>query len=62
MKLNITKINKELKRRGWKNLDLARAAGVKSRQLIEYYLRTGTIKGAEPIAKAFGIDPKDLIK
>ena len=60
MKLNIIKIENELKRldKSWfwisKELDM-------SWQRVRYWKKTKSIKGAEPIAKLFNIEPKDLI-
>jgi len=61
MELNIEKIKNELRRLGWSYDDLARAAGLNSRQLVHYYMRSKSIGGAEIFGKVFGIDPKDLI-
>jgi len=40
---------------------IADISGIKHRQQIDYYLRTASIKGAEIFAKAFDVEPKDLI-
>jgi lambda repressor-like predicted transcriptional regulator len=61
MELNVEKIKREMRRMGWSYGDVAREAGIKSRQLVHYYLRTKSIAGAEPISRAFKMDPKDLI-
>ena len=61
MELNTKKIDAELKRLGkswtWLSIQLNM-----SRQRVLYWRRAKSIKGAEPIAKLFRIDPKDLIK
>jgi len=61
MKLNRKKIEGELKRIGKSKYWLAKQMKI-SPQLVLYWIRTGSLKGAEPIAKVFDVDPKDLIK
>ena len=61
MELNIEKIDTELKRIGKKRLWLADECGV-DHQLVYYWLKNKSLRGAEPIAKVFKINPKDLIK
>ena len=61
MKLNTQKIDAELKRidKSWywlsKTLDT-------SWQKVRYWKDTGSLRGAEPIGKVLGIEPRDLIK
>jgi len=61
MELNTYKIRKELKRlkktQGW----LADKMKI-SKQLLSYRLNSKRITHAEGIAKALGINPRDLIK
>ena len=61
MKLNIKKIDLELKRIGkswyWLSKELKR-----SWQVVRYWRESKSIRGAEPIAGVFGISPKDLIE
>lgn len=61
MKLNIEKIDAELKRIGkswyWISKQLQT-----SWQRVRYWRDTKCLKGAPPIAKIFNLDPKDLIK
>jgi hypothetical protein len=61
MELNIEKIDAELKRIGKKRLWLADQCKV-DHQLVYYWLKSKSLKGAEPIAKVFNIEPKDLIR
>ena len=61
MELNISKIKKELKRIG-KNQTWLSAKISTSKQLVSYWLRTKSIAGAERIAKALDMEPKDLIR
>ena len=61
MKLNIEKINRELKRLGWSKPRLAKELGL-TRQGVYYYLSSGaTIWKAERLGDALGVDPKDLL-
>jgi len=61
MKLNTQKIDAELKRLGkswyWISKELKM-----SWQRVRYWKQTKCIRGAEPIAGLFNIDPKDLIQ
>jgi len=61
MELYIEKIDAELKRIGksrhWLAIELDR-----SPQLVYYWLNTKSLRGAEPIAKALKLHPKDLIR
>jgi hypothetical protein len=61
MKLNIKKIDAELKRidRSW--YWISKQLGM-SWQRVRYWKTSQSLRGAEPIAKVFGIEPKDLIK
>ena len=61
MQLNIEKIVKEMKRLNLTYQKLGDMAGI-SKQMAHYYVKSGSHKGAEPFAKAFDVDPKDLIK
>ena len=61
MELNIDKITKELKRLDKTPYWLANKIGT-SKQLVGYWMRTKSLSGAEKIAKALGLDPRDLIK
>jgi len=60
MKLNTQKIDAELKRLNkswyWISKELKM-----SWQRIRYWKQTKSVRGAEPIAGLFNIDPKDLI-
>ena len=61
MKLNIEKINRELKRLGWNKPRLAKELGM-TRQGIYYYLSSGpTTWKVERLAKILNLDPKDLL-
>jgi len=61
MKLNIEKIDAELKRIGktwyWISVKLGT-----SWQKVRYWRDTKCLKGATPIAEIFNLDAKDLIK
>ena len=61
MKLNTQKIDAELKRLGkswyWISKELKT-----SWQRVRYWKVTKSLRGAEPIAKLFNIEPKDLIQ
>ena len=61
MKLNIEKIYAELDRIGKNKFWLSKEIPT-SPQLVSYWLRTKSHRGAGPIAKVFKMDPKDLIK
>ena len=61
MKLNVRKIKKEMRRLNWSYAKLARESGLESRQSVFYYLKSGSIKGAEIFGRALDIDPKDLL-
>jgi hypothetical protein len=61
MKLNIKKIDRELERLDKSWFWLAKELKM-SWQRVRYWKRTASIRGADPIAKVFKIDPKDLIK
>jgi len=65
MRLNIKKIQKEMKRRGWGYADLAKRLRV-SRQAVWQNLHPPkrhnfNLKTIEKIAKALELDPKDLL-
>ena len=60
MKLNIDKIQKELDRINKTQYWLAKEIGT-SKQLVAYWFKTQGLSGAERIAKALGMDPRDLI-
>jgi len=61
MKLNIKKIDMELKRIGKSRYWLSQQIG-KPPQIIYYWFRAESVRGAEPIAKVLMMEPKDLIK
>uniref|UniRef100_A0A6M3LL45 Uncharacterized protein n=1 Tax=viral metagenome TaxID=1070528 RepID=A0A6M3LL45_9ZZZZ len=60
MELNIKKIDSELKRMGKSWYWLSKQLGT-SWQLVRYWKITKSLRGAEPIARFFNIEPKDLI-
>ena len=60
MKLNVVKIKKELERLGLTQTWLGLNLGV-SRQRICQILKAASLKNAERIGKALGINPRDLI-
>ena len=60
MKLNIEKIELELGRIDKSYYWLAKEMG-RSIQAVMYWIHNKSLSGAEPIAKVFGIDPKDLV-
>ena len=61
MELNIEKIDAELKRidKTWYWISTKLGA---SWQKVRYWKDTKCLKGAEPIANIFNLDPKDLIR
>ena len=61
MELNIKKIDLELKRQGKTWYWIAKELKT-SWQRVRYWKNTKCLRGAEPIAKLFDIQPKDLIK
>lgn len=61
MELDVDKIESEMIKQDRNKSWIAKKAGV-SPQLVLYWLQTRTIKAAEPIGKALGIEPKDLLK
>ena len=63
MKLNTRKINRELERLGWTRAFLAEKAGT-TRQSVYNWLTlesTPRMLNVERLAKALGLDPKDLL-
>jgi len=62
MKLNVKKIRQLKKAKGLTWNEIARLAGLNSRQAIFHFVRYERISGAELFAKVFKINPKDLIK
>jgi len=65
MELNLDKIEKELRRRGWSKVRLAREMGEK-RQWPYAILKASkadnlTLRTVTKIAKALDFDPKDLL-
>jgi len=60
MQLNIKKIDSELKRLGKSWFWISKELGM-SWQRVKYWKQTKCLRGAEPIAKLFNIEPKDLI-
>ena len=61
MELNIKKIKVELKRLKQNQSWLSREMKI-SRQLLSYMMQSKKITHAERIAKALGMNPRDLIK
>ena len=61
LRLDLNRIYKEMNKRGWTKAELARQTGL-SKQLIQYILENDSLKRVHKIAKAFDVDPKDLIK
>jgi len=62
MELNTKKIESELKRTGKSKYWLAKKIGVPIQNVL-YWMKTKSLKGADPIAVALGYeDPKDLIR
>jgi len=61
IKIDTDKIKNELKRRNKTQYWLSEEIGA-SKQLVSYWLRTKSIAGAERIAKALDMEPKDLIR
>jgi ribosome-binding protein aMBF1 (putative translation factor) len=63
MKLDIDRIEKELKRRKWSKVRYAKEIG-ESRQLLNYYLHSElkNLMVLEKLARPLGIKPKSLIK
>ena len=60
MELNVEKIESELNRIGKSKYWLSKEINT-STQLVLYWIKAKSVKGAEPIAKVFNIDAKDLI-
>ncbi|MDP2645905.1 MAG: hypothetical protein Q8P24_13275 [Desulfobacterales bacterium] len=60
MELNIEKIDAELERVGKSWYWLSKELGT-SWQRVRYWKQFKSIAGAEPIAKLFKINPKDLL-
>ena len=61
MELNTDKINYELARISKSKYWLAKELDMSLNRVL-YWFKSKSLKGAEPIAKVFNIDPKDLIK
>lgn len=61
MELNIEKINMELSRIGKTWWWISKELGT-DWQKVRYWKDRKSLAGAEPIAKIFALDPKDLIK
>jgi len=64
MKVNISKIEKEMKRLGWSVATLAEKAGL-SRQTIYDRLKSntgGNMQTVDDIAKALNMDGKELLE
>ena len=63
MKINIRKINQELKRLGWSHSEYARRMNV-TRQAANHYLNheINSMKIVERMALPLNLDPKDLLK
>jgi len=62
MKLNIEKINRELKRLGWNKPRLAKELGITRQGVYYYLLSKPTIWKVERLACALGLEPKDLLR
>ena len=63
LRLKTDKIRNEMQRLGLNERDLAKMIKPKtSQQLLNYWLRSGSLAGVHKIAKALGVEPKDLIK
>jgi len=60
MKLNIKKINNELRKLGRNKSWLAKQIPT-SRQRVDYWFKSRTIKAAEPISVVLDLNPKDLL-
>ena len=61
MKLNVEKILNELKRIDRSQAWLAKQIPT-SQQLVNYWLNSGSLRGAVPISKVLQVDPKDLVE
>jgi hypothetical protein len=61
MKLNIRKIELELSRLDKDWYWIAKELGF-SWNRVKYWRHSGSVKGAEPIGRIIGINPKDLIE
>ena len=64
MKLNVKKIEKELKRLGWDYKQLAKEMNVKRTYIYAYlgkYESNPTLKTVTRFAKAISCEPKDLL-
>jgi len=61
MKLNVQKINLELERLNKNWFWVAKQLGY-SWNRVKYWRTSESLRGADPIAKVLGLDPKDLIR
>ena len=61
MKLDVALIKNILENKGWTYERLGKESEIGTKQAIEYYFRTAKITGAERIAKALGMKPKDIL-
>jgi len=62
MELDTKKIKRMLKEKNLTYLDVANIVGLKNKQIIFYYLKSKSLRGAEVFAKVLEANPKDLIK
>ena len=62
LKLKTEKIRNEMNRLGLSERALAELMEPKtSKQLVNYWLKTGSVAGIYRIAKALELDPKDIL-
>lgn len=62
LKLKTNKVRNEMRRLGLSERALAEMIKPKtSKQLVNYWLKTGSLAGVDRIAKALDLEPKDLI-
>ena len=62
MKLKTDKIKRLMERDRLTYEKVAERGGLKSRQMVAYYLRSGSVRGAEAFGKALDMEPKDLVE
>ena len=62
LRLKTDKVRNEMKRLGLSERALAELMKPKtSKQLVNYWLKIGSLAGVERIARALDLEPKDLI-
>ena len=61
LRLDMYKIYKEMSKKGWTKAELSRKSGI-SKQMIQYIFESESVRQIHKIAKAFGVNVKDLIK